>query len=83
MHWEPPPIDQQNGVIIGYTVNVTEIGGQLLSFDTTDEILSINGLSPHTLYEIVISARTSSGAGPFSPIISVQTHEEGEYIVLL
>lgn len=83
VHWEPPLADQQNGVIIGYTVNVTEIGGQLLSFDTTEETFNINGLTPHTLYEIVISARTSSGAGPFSPIITVQTHQEGEYIAVL
>lgn len=39
----------------------------------------INGLTPYTIYSIVVQAFNSKGSGPFSKPITVQTDEGSEY----
>ena len=78
LQWNPPLPTEQNGIIIGYKVNVTPIvGGEKFSYETTEYFLYVLGLEPHTTYECIIAARTSVGMGPFSEIVTVQTSEEG------
>ena len=70
--------EQQNGLIVGYAINITSIaGGERLHFQTTQLNLTIGGLTPHTSYECIIAAMTTIGTGPFSSIINVRTTEEG------
>ena len=78
LQWSPPLPTEQNGIIIGYKVNVTPIvGEEKFSYETMDNDLYVLGLTPHTTYECIIAARTSVGTGPFSEIVTVQTSEEG------
>lgn len=78
LQWNPPLPTEQNGIIIGYKVNVTPIvRGENFNYETTDNFLYVAGLAPHTTYECIVAARTSVGTGPFSEIVTVQTSEEG------
>ena len=80
VQWDPPPLQQQNGVLTGYTVNITQIAGeQRFHFQTTEQSLYVEGLTPHTTYECIIAAMTRVGTGPFSGIFTLQTFEEGEH----
>lgn len=80
LQWDPPLIQDQNGIIISYRVNVTSIvGGERFNFETADNHLFVTGLTPHTIYECIISAVTRVGTGPFSGIVTVQTSAEGNY----
>ena len=76
--WSPPPLDQQNGLIIQYTVNMTEIRSgetfQLVSFTTQ---ITANELSPFTTYSVVIEAYTAVGSGPCSTPYTFMTGEDG------
>lgn len=78
LQWNPPLLEEQNGIVIGYKVTIAPIiGGERFNYETTDQFLSVVGLAPYTTYEIVIAAMTSIGTGPFSEIVTVQTSEEG------
>ena len=78
--WDPPPAAEQNGVIIGYTVNVTEADSganfQLVVSANTSYVVS--SLQPFTSYNFLIAAATSVGVGPFSRLLTIQTPEDGE-----
>lgn len=82
---EVPPIDQ-NGIIIAYEVKYTPLetfGGQLREeyVNTSDatvlEVLLTN-LEEHLRYNISVRAYTIVGNGPFSPVITEQTPEDGK-----
>ena len=78
VHWDPPPVEQHNGIITEYIVNITPINGEeTLQFYTAHLFLDVVGLLPHTTYECTVAAMTSVGAGLFSAISTVQTYEEG------
>lgn len=78
LQWDPPLAQDQNGIIVSYRVNVTSIvGGERFYFETSDNYLSVSGLTPHTIYECIVSAMTRVGTGPFSGIVTVQTSAEG------
>ena len=70
--WEPPPLDQRNGIIIGYDIVCTSSGsGQPVeSFVVTDDGMSgtLNAtfgmFIPATQYNCAITASTSAGPGP-------------------
>lgn len=75
--WEPPPYDDQNGVIILYIINITvletEDSFQLNSSTTT---LTVTSLRPFRTYECSIAAATLVGLGPFSTSIIVKTLDD-------
>lgn len=80
LSWEPPQLQQQNGDITGYIVAVIPIiGGERMNYETDEHSLVVEGLLPHTTYECIVAAMTSVGTGPFSRIVTVDTHEEGKY----
>ena len=69
--WEPPPLDQRNGIIIGYDIVCTPSGsGQPVNFVVTDNVMSgtlnatVGMFTPATQYNCVITASTSAGPGP-------------------
>jgi receptor-type tyrosine-protein phosphatase Q len=77
VEWGPPPAQEQNGQIIGYVIRIVPIiGGGGMDYETQEQSLLVEGLSPHTVYECLVAARTSVGTGPFSRIVTVQTQEE-------
>lgn len=77
--WSPPLPHQQNGIISTYYINVTEVEtgvvSQLMVTDATQ--LLIDTLHPYYIYNFYISAATMAGQGPYSPVFSIQTHEDG------
>ncbi len=79
--WSPPPLEYQNGDIIGYTVNVTDTETQ--QFTTQSTNITVSTLKPFTVYFLTVAARTSAGIGPFSSPVSIKTHEDGMYTISL
>ena len=80
--WQPPPVDRQNGIILGYFINVTELDTerhtQLIANTTS---LSVNtGLHPFYRSHFVIAAETVVGRGPPSREHLARTLEDGIYV---
>ena len=50
----------------------------ITDFNTTEYLLE--GLSPHQLVGVEITASTSAGEGPSSPIQEIRTHQAGTNI---
>ena len=67
--WEPPPLDQRNGIITGYNIVCTP-SGQPVNFVVTDNVTSgtlnatVGIFTPATQYSCTITASTSAGPGP-------------------
>ena len=68
--WEPPPPDQWNGIITGYSIVCTPSGdGQPMNVTVSDDIMSetlnatVGMFTPATQYNCAITAFTSAGPG--------------------
>ena len=76
--WEPPSPEDQNGLIVGYTINITDLEtGERYQCLSTSTNITIGSLTPFTTYICIIAARTNIGIGPFSTVVTVQTLEDG------
>ena len=76
--WDPPPLEESNGVIREYHINVTEREtGTLLQYTTEPDILTliIGPLHPFYTYNCIIAAYTVD-VGPTTEI-TVVTEEDG------
>jgi len=79
LRWEPPNEADRNGIIVGYLVNVTDIGtGSTFSWNATTTSLALSSLKPFTHYAYLVAARTEVGLGPFSMTISFSTDQAGK-----
>ena len=82
--WQPPANENQNGLILGYTVKIVDLSSnnetEIYVTETTLEVLD---LMPFTLYEVAIAAHNAAGKGPFSVVITVETEESGEDFIIL
>ena len=79
LKWDLPPPQHQNGIIIGYTVNITALEtGATIQMSTPYQNMMLYSLRPFTTYSCIVAARTSIGLGPFSTTINVQTLEDGK-----
>ena len=78
--WDPPLPEEQNGIIIGYIINVTvaETGERFQLFSNSTSI-TVDTLQPFTTYLCIIAARTVIGTGPFSTVITLETPEDGKW----
>ena len=80
LSWQPPSLENQNGIIIHYRVNITEMEtGRLLLFTAVNTSLSVSGLHPFYTYNCTVAAVTV-GLGPYSASVVVQTPEDGNQI---
>lgn len=78
--WNLPPFEHQNGHIIEYRINVTEvITGRVFVRVSTSTSLVIGSLHPDYVYQWVVTAVTI-GVGPYTAISSVRTLEDGKRI---
>ena len=79
--WEPPNEEDHNGMLIGYSINVT-VGSTGASFTLTSvaNSISITSLKPFTVYTCQIAALTLVGAGPYSIAFSVMTLQSGKSV---
>ena len=81
--WDAPPMAQQNGIIILYTINVTVAdSGEMFQLTSTTTSLTVSTLQPFTTYFCSIAASTSVGMGPFSTVITLQTPEDGTLLCM-
>ena len=76
--WTPPLMQQQNGIIRRYIINLTSVadGTELITYSQTTTTV-VHNLHPFTNYTCSVSAETVA-AGPFSPPVLVRTPEEGK-----
>lgn len=77
--WDPPLIQNRNGIITDYIVNYTALDtGEITQVDTSSRSLTVSSLAPFSTYAFIIAARTAIGAGPFSTDLTLQTLEDGK-----
>ena len=80
--WIPPPSEDRNGVITGYTVNVT-LGSSSQAAQTVvpaDSVsLTVSNLRSYRLYTVTIAVTNTVGSGPFSSPFTALTDEDGRY----
>ena len=79
-NWQAPLVEEQNGVIISYTINVTDVGrGQTIQrlVSSSQTSITVASLIPFTTYSCSIAASTSAGMGPFSTLLTLTTPEDG------
>jgi receptor-type tyrosine-protein phosphatase Q len=77
--WSPPLREDQNGNILHYGINITDLqSGEVTQFTTSDSVTSIviQHLHPHYYYNYTITAFTSVGNGPYSPSNSIQMPQD-------
>ena len=83
IEWEPPLTP--NGIITLYTIYADYNNGtsQEIDVKATERSYKLNGLSPHQLISINISASTVIGEGPLSSTISERTSQAGKWLLLM
>lgn len=79
IQWDFPEPEDQNGIIIGYVVeiNATETG-ETYQLTSTLSTVIIDTLQPFTTYVCRIAARTRVGTGPYSIAITATTLQDGK-----
>ena len=76
-------MEDQNGVIISYVVNVTAVEtGMDFELTSSGTTLVADGLRPFTTYICRIAARTTVGVGPFSIAITAVTSQDGMLVMM-
>ena len=77
LSWDPPPVEDINGVIRNYMITVTEVEtGRTFYVTTNITLLELNELHPFYMYTSIVAAQTIV-LGPYSSSISVRLAEEG------
>ncbi|XP_062251215.1 protein tyrosine phosphatase receptor type Fa [Platichthys flesus] len=72
--WDPPHLSERNGKIVKYMVLYRDINIQHNNTNnTTETLMTVQGLQPDTTYDIRVQAFTSKGGGPISPSIQSRT----------
>ncbi|XP_044164304.1 uncharacterized protein LOC114948378 [Acropora millepora] len=78
--WDPLTIETSNGVVLAYEVKYTRVyyrGSPSSSApryqNTTDTMVTLQGLTLCSTYHVLVRAYTSAGAGPFSPTLEIVT----------
>ena len=72
MKWDPPPKDQQNGIITGYKIRYKvkrEKGnnrGKTVTTDGNRRLYALISLDKDTEYQVKIAALTVNGTGPYT-----------------
>uniref|UniRef100_A0AAR2JBQ1 protein-tyrosine-phosphatase n=1 Tax=Pygocentrus nattereri TaxID=42514 RepID=A0AAR2JBQ1_PYGNA len=83
--WRPPPAESQNGLLAGYIVRYTMVGGgaesraelaEELQVPPTSSQITLQRLEKWTMYQITVAAATAMGPGPESPALTCRTDED-------
>ena len=85
LSWQPPSLESRNGIIVHYSVNITEMetGRVLLLTAMNTTTLRVHALHPFYTYTCVVAAVTI-GLGPYSTPVVIQMPEDGkqcQYII--
>ena len=83
--WLAPVVDDQNGIITAYIVNVSLEDNDTVPLQYTTSSLSVMlvELYPFSTYIVFVAAETSVGRGPFSRSLRISTHEDGRQMILI
>lgn len=77
--WSPPPVEQQNGLLIGYVVELTETAtGRTRTNQTNGTTFQWDSLHPDYAYQCRVAAQTDAGTGPYTQYVSVEMPEAGK-----
>lgn len=81
--WAPPDPNLQNGVIIYYTLILTDLmfGMPERVHNTTSTSFSFTGLEEYTRYGCKVAAATIGGLGPFSTPVRFTTFEDSKNVI--
>ena len=84
--WQPPALEEQNGIITSYSVLLTEVPTNTTTTyqrDSSHTEILITDLHPHYEYSCSVAAWTSAGLGPYGTPFTVTTHHDGECMLVL
>ena len=83
LSWDPPTVEDINGVIRHYVTRVTEVETDRTFYVTTNiTVLELNELHPFYTYTSAVAVQTVA-LGPYSSALSVRLGEEGKKTWLL
>ena len=74
--WKAPLKQGQNGVIIGYDVEITAVSSSYFAKQSVGgsyDMYTFTNLKPHREYSLRVAAKTQAGVGPFSEPITELT----------
>ena len=79
IHWDPPPFEDQNGIIQFYTLFITEVDTSRVieQLRTENASATLQQFRPFRVYQFVVAANTIVGLGPFSNPTIFQMPESG------
>ena len=78
LSWNPPPIDQQNGLICYYIIHCTPAGsGPMINMTSNITEITIQSLLPYSQYSCTVAAFTID-IGPASIMLTFTLPEAGE-----
>ncbi len=77
--------ENQNGVITGYVIIVTESVTRMVAGRWTSQYtnVTVTALKPYTVYSLSVAAQNAAGLGPNSAPIVAQTLEDGRPLILI
>ena len=78
-NWIPPDPTLQNGIIVFYTVELTDLtfGTPDRIYNTTLTSFNFTGLEEYARYSFHVAAGTAIGLGPLSASLQITTLEDG------
>ena len=77
LHWQPPLLEERNGIVRLYIVNVTELeSGAVEQHISVHSTITVPYLHPYYVYRYSVAAQTIA-PGPFSEPALVQMPEAG------
>ena len=78
--WEPPSVDDHNGVISYYLLRLVDASFNLtdITINTTNRSYSIDTLEEYVRYSCQVAAGTVAGVGPYTSPILITTQQDGE-----
>lgn len=82
--WAPPPVEFQNGVITGYSIQYSSTEGNKESkridgIPAESSQYLLEGLDKWTEYGLTVRAQTEAGDGPESLQLLIRTEEDGMF----
>ena len=79
--WDEVPVNQQNGIITGYTITYqsqTENDNGTVQVNGSVRQTELTNLKEYVNYNITVFASTVKGAGPVSDLIVVRTDQDSK-----
>ena len=87
--WSPPPLDDENGILISYHLNYSSdeaFAGPIRTFTVNATVMTklVDGLEEFVTYSFVVAAETSAGIGPYNdPAITTTTFQDGMWVCVI